>query len=184
MLRYFSVKFLLLCLICINITVFAQTPDLSILTIDRIFASSEFAPQGVGGFRWLKSGDAYTKIEPSATFKGGTDLVSFDAANNSRTVLIPAQKLVPSGETAPLRIAGYEWSADNQQMLIFTNTKRVWRLNTLGDYWVLDLNNWKLKKLGGNAKPSTLMFAKFSPDGKKVGYVRENNIYIEELANG
>ena len=184
MLRHHSGKFLLFCLIALNLSVFAQNSDPSLLTIDRIFNSGEFQPQGVGGFRWLKSGNAYTRIEPSPTVKGGTELVSYDVEKNTRTVLISAEKLVPTGETAPLRIANYEWSADNQQILIFTNTKRVWRLNTLGDYWVLDLNSWKLKKLSRVAKPSTLMFAKFSPDGKKVGYVRENNIYVEELSNG
>lgn len=176
-------KLLLLCLLIFNFSAFAQN-DPAILTIDRIFNSGEFSAQGVGGFRWLKSGNAYTRIEPSANIKGGTDLVSYDVEKGTKTVLVSAEKLVPAGESAPLRIAGYDWSADNQQMLIFTNTKRVWRQNTLGDYWVLDLNNWKLKKLGGDAKPSTLMFAKFSPDGKKVGFVRENNIYVENLADG
>ncbi|MBX7169840.1 MAG: S9 family peptidase [Pyrinomonadaceae bacterium] len=182
MTRQFRNTLLLLCFLAF--AAFAQSTDPTLLTIDRIFNSNEFGAQGVGGFRWLKSGDAYTKIEPSATVKGGTDLVSYDVAKNTRTILIFAEKLIPKGETAPLRIAGYEWSADNSQMLIFTNTKRVWRLNTLGDYWVLDLNVWKLKKLGGDAKPSTLMFAKFSPDGKKVGYVRENKLYVENLADG
>jgi dipeptidyl-peptidase-4 len=69
-------------------------------------------------------------------------------------------------------------------MLVYTNSKKVWRLNTRGDYWVLDIASGKLTKLGGDAKPSTLMFAKFSPDGTKVGYVRENNIYVEDLASG
>jgi dipeptidyl-peptidase-4 len=71
-------------------------------------------------------------------------------------------------------------------VLIFTNSKQVWRTNTRGDYWVLDLSGWTLKKLGGDGPPSTLMFAKFSPDGGRVGWVRygENNIYVEELAGG
>ncbi|HRH42903.1 MAG TPA: S9 family peptidase [Pyrinomonadaceae bacterium] len=179
-------KFLLISLFILSISVFAftQSPNPSLLTIDRIFNSNDFSPQGVGGFRWLKSGNAYTKIEPSVTVKGGTDLVSYDVEKNTRTVLIPAEKLIPTNDSTPLRISGYEWSSDNQQMLIFTNTKRVWRLNTLGDYWVLNLVNGKLQKIGGEAKPSTLMFAKFSPDGKKVGYVRENNLYAENLADG
>ena len=161
----------------------AQTTDPGLLNIDRIFNSGEFNAQYVGGFRWLKSGDAYTKIEPSASVQGGTDLVSYDVEKNTRNVLISAEKLIPTGETSPLRIDAYEWSADNRQILIYTNSKKVWRLNTRGDYWVLVLANWKLKKLGGDAKPSTLMFAKFSPDGKKVGYVRESNLYVENLAD-
>lgn len=177
-----SILFLLVCLF-VSPT-FAQNSDSSLLTIDRIFASGEFAPQGVGGFRWLKSGNAYTRIEASPTVKGGTDLVSYDVEKGIRKVMISAEILVPKGESAPLRIAGYEWSEDNAWMLIYTNTKRVWRQNTLGDYWVMSLINGKLKKIGGNAKPSSLMFAKFSPDGQKVGYVRENNLYVEDLWGG
>jgi dipeptidyl-peptidase-4 len=183
MVRHQYFKLLIICLFVLKLSTFAQSPDPALLNIDRIFNSNEFGAQGVGGFRWLKSGNAYTRIEPSATTKGGTDLVSYEVEKNTRTVLIAAEKLIPAGTTTPLRISGYEWSADNSQMLIFTNTKRVWRQNTLGDYWVLDLTGGKLQKLGGEAKPSTLMFAKFSPDGKKVGYVRENNLYVENLAD-
>jgi dipeptidyl-peptidase-4 len=182
-------KYALLWILLLNFSILAQTtqpqPDASALSLDRIFNSDDFNAKGIGGLRWLKSGDAYSKIEPSATVKGGTDLVSYDAATNKRTVLIPAEKLIPAGASAPLPINGYEWSADNRQMLIYTNSKKVWRLNTRGDYWVLDIASGKLTKLGGaQAKPSTLMFAKFSPDGTRVGYVRENNIYVETIADG
>ncbi|MHC5062189.1 MAG: S9 family peptidase, partial [Planctomycetota bacterium] len=66
-------------------------------------------------------------------------------------------------------------------LLIFTNSKRVWRRNTKGDYWVLNLQNRKLQKLGAHADPATLMFAKFSPRGDRVAYVCKNNIYVEDL---
>jgi dipeptidyl-peptidase 4 len=174
---------ILLFIISLPIFVHAQATDQNVLTIDRIFASGEFGVQGVGGFRWLKTGNAYTRIEPSEASKDGTDLVSYDVEKNTRSVLISADKLIPAGEKMPLRISGYEWSADNKQLLIFTNTKRVWRQNTIGDYWVLNLMSGKLQKIGGNAKPSTLMFAKFSPDGKRVGYVLENNLFVEDLTN-
>src|SRR5213075_1653232 len=79
-------------------------------------------------------------------------------------------------------IEDYSWSPDGKRLLVFTNSQRVWRENTRGDYWVLDLGNWRLRKLGGAAaKPSTLMFAKFSPDGGRVAYVRERNLYVERL---
>jgi dipeptidyl-peptidase-4 len=158
--------------------------DASVLTLDRIFNSNDFAGRGVGGLRWMKSGDAFSKIERSTTVQDGTDLVSYDAATNARTVLLAAEKLVPKGETKPLPLNSYEWSADNQKMLIYTNSKKVWRLNTRGDYWILDIASGNLTKLGGDAKPSTMMFAKFSPDGTRVGYVRENNIYVQTLADG
>jgi dipeptidyl-peptidase-4 len=179
-----KISLLLIFVVATCVAAQTQSTDPSLLTIDRIFESSDFDPKGIGGLRWLKSGDAYSKIEPSPTLKGGTDLVSYDAATNKRTVLVPAEKLVPPGAKDPLRINGYEWSNDNTRMLIFTNSKKVWRLNTRGDYWVLDLASGKLTKLGGDAKPSTLMFAKFSPDGTRVGYVRENNVYVESIADG
>jgi dipeptidyl-peptidase-4 len=68
-------------------------------------------------------------------------------------------------------------------LLLFTNSKKVWRLHTRGDYWVLRLSDWRLTKIGGDAPASTLMFAKFSPDGRSVAWVRDNNIYVEDLAS-
>jgi dipeptidyl-peptidase-4 len=60
----------------------------------------------------------------------------------------------------------------------------VWRENTRGDYWVLDLASHQLRKLGGDAPKSTLMFAKFSPDGGRVAYVRQNDLYVEDVSGG
>ena len=50
-------------------------------------------------------------------------------------------------------------------------------------YWLLDLASREFKQLGGNAAPATMMFAKFSPDGKQVAFVRENNLYVQQLAD-
>ncbi|HEY9283305.1 MAG TPA: S9 family peptidase [Pyrinomonadaceae bacterium] len=161
----------------------AQTTAPEWLTLDRIF-SREFDLERLGGFRWLKTGDSFAKLEPSATVAGAMDLVSYHIETNRRAVLIPAEKLIPKGEKVPLSIQDYAWTEDGRRVLIYTNSRRVWRLNTRGDYWVLDAASGGLTKLGGEAKPSTLMFAKFSPDGKRVGYVRGNDLYVEDLAEG
>ena len=161
----------------------AQDADPSIMTLERLCSPDEFRSEGFGPARWLEDGSGYTTLERSKGEAGGRDIVKYDPATGERSVLIPAERLVPEGKKAPLGIADYAWSEDGRKMLIFTNTKRVWRRNTRGDYWVLDLETWKLEKLGGDADPSTLMFAKFSPDGTRVGYVRANNIYVERLAD-
>jgi dipeptidyl-peptidase-4 len=171
-------------LILVAVSAAAQTTDPSRLTVERIFASNEFQPARFGGFRWLKDGDSYAKLEPSPTIKGAFDLVSYRIDNEKREVLLPAEKLIPKGATAPLSIEGYDWTADGSRVLIYTNSKRVWRQNTKGDYWVLEPATGKLTKLGGDAKPSTLMFAKFSPQGDRVGYVRESDVYVEDIASG
>ena len=154
----------------------------------RIFATKEFQPKVFGPARWLQGGAAYTTLEApgsSAESQGADakDIVRYATANGERTVMVSAKQLLPSGAKTPLEIDDYAWSEDMARLLVFTNTKPVWRRNTRGDYWVLDRKSGALRKLGGDAPASSLMFAKFSPDGSKVGYVRENNIYVEDLSS-
>ncbi len=164
----------------------AQAPnaDPSLLSVDRIFASADFRSQFFGPSRWLGDGSAYTTLEAPADSGKGRDLVQYDTRTGARTVLVTAKALVPPGDSVPLAIEGYAWSPDLGTVLIFTNSQPVWRTNTRGDYWAFERATGRLHKLGGPAQPSTLMFAKFSPDGRRVGYVRENNLYVEDLATG
>jgi dipeptidyl-peptidase-4 len=162
----------------------AQQADSSLLTLARVYGSSEFASQPFGPARWLGDGSAYTTLEPTQGGEG-QDIVRYDVEAGSREVLVSAQQLTPQGGEDPLEVEDYAWSPDQRMLLVFTNTQPVWRLNTRGDYWVLDRTSGKLRQLGGReAKPSTLMFAKFSPDGGRVAYVRENNLYVEDLTSG
>jgi dipeptidyl-peptidase 4 len=158
-----------------------EKADQSILTLERIFDSKEFAPARFGPARWMKDGRSYTTVEESAAVKGGMDIVLYSAESGKREILVPAERLVPAGETAPLTVEDYQWSADGRLLLVFTNSQRVWRQNTRGDYWVLDLVDGTLKKLGAGLDPQSLMFAKFSPGGDRVAYVSKNNIYVEPL---
>ena len=161
----------------------AQKTDLSLLSLERIFSSREFASQRFGPARWLKDGTGYTTLESSKAKQNGRDIIRYNPETGRREIIISSERLIPEGESEPLRISSYSWSQDRKLLLIFTNTKRVWRQNTRGDYWILDLTSWKLRKLGGDAEPSTLMFAKFSPDGRHVGFVKKNNIFVEDLSN-
>jgi dipeptidyl-peptidase-4 len=162
----------------------AQQSDSSLVTLDRLFNSDEFAPDFLGQVRWL-SGSAYVKLEADSAAGGALSLVRYDAASGRREVWVPASRLVPPGDTLPLPVEDYSVSTDGRRLLVFTNSRKVWRQNTRGDFWSLDLSTWRLKKLGGpDAKPSTLMFAKFSPDGGRVAYVREHNLYVEDLGDG
>jgi dipeptidyl-peptidase-4 len=124
----------------------------------------------------------YLALEPSGAGES-SDIVRYKTATGAREILVAANRLIPAGEKAPLPVENYKISSDGNQVLVFTNSKTVWRQNTRGDYWVLDLKSGALHKLGGDAPASSLMFAKFSPDNGKVGYVRGNNVYIEDLAS-
>jgi dipeptidyl-peptidase-4 len=178
-----------LCLVLCSIPVISSAQDKPvdpILTVDRIYNSREFASQRFGPARWLKDGASYTTLEDSKDVQGGRDIVVYSAETGKREVLVSASKLVPPPPAGPhpLAIENYEWSADGKKLMIFTNSKRVWRQNTRGDYWILDLASGALKKLGGRFEPSTLMFVKFSPDGLRAAYVVKNDIYAEDIASG
>jgi len=162
----------------------AQQADPGALTVDRIYASSDFRSERFGPTRWLEDGEAYTTLERTADGTG-RDIVRYQTTTGDRRVLVSAAELTPPRDTAPLAIEDYEWSDDLSRLLIFTNSERVWRRNTRGDYWVLNRASGLLQKLGGpDAAPSTLMFAKFSPDGRRVGYVRDHDLYVEDLTTG
>jgi dipeptidyl-peptidase-4 len=164
----------------------AQTrPDPGLLSVERIFSTREFRGQFFGSVRWLDD-STYTLVEPSAN-NAGMELVKVDAASGKKSTIVDIAMLTPPGAKEPVSLEEYEWSDDHRQLLIFANSARVWRANTRGDFWVLDLATKKLRQLGGpeaKKKPSTLQFAKFSPDGKRVAYVRENNIYVEPASGG
>ena len=121
---------------------------------------------------------------PSQGAPGGQDLVFHGAATGESRVLVASRHLVPGGEGPPLSIEDYQWSHDGACLLIYTSSKRVWRARTRGDYWVFDVNSRQLERLGGDAAPSTLMFATFSPVDHRVAYVRERNLYVEDWRNG
>lgn len=175
----------LLVVLLIATPLFAQQParqaDPSLLTLDTVFT---YRPQALAEVEWQADGSGYLALESSPSKKDALDIVRYDAATGAKTILVAAEKLVPPGASSPLVVEQYDFSQDGQKLLLFTNSARVWRSNTRGDYWVLDLKSWKLHKLGGDAKPSTLMFAKFSPDGTRVGYVHDNDIYVENLSDG
>src|ERR1041385_875657 len=164
-------------LLLLLVPAFAQQ-DPSLLTPDSIFT---YRTRSLGPVQWQSDGSGYLALEPSPTKKDAVDIVRYDALTGDRTIKVAAEKLTPTGGI-PLGIDEFNFTSDEQKVLIFTNTARVWRSNTRGDYWVLDLKTGSLHKLGGkDAPPSSLMFAKFSPDGTRVGYVRDSNIFIEDL---
>lgn len=156
--------------------------------MDRIFGlEKEFQSESWGPAHWLKDGSGYTTLEISENFKNLDDaneikdIIRYDPASGLREILVPAEDLIPNGQTVPLKIENYAWTEDGKQLLIFTNAQRVWREKTRGDYWLLHRSSKALRQLGGDAAPATMMFATFSPDGTHVAYVCMNNLFVQRL---
>ena len=173
----------LIAILGLNASAWAQSDALN-ETLRRQFVEHGFDVKSFGPARWLSGGQAYTTVESSPAAAEVKEIVRYDSATGQREVLVSAQQLTPAGEKKPLTIDDYSWSADLNRLLIFTNAKRVWRANTRGDYWVLDRKTGNLHRIAAGGPPSSLMFAKFSPDGSRVAYVRFNNISVEDLASG
>ncbi|MGK6352856.1 S9 family peptidase [Parapedobacter sp. DT-150] len=100
------------------------------------------------------------------------------------TVLVAKADLTPVAGAEPLAIRRFSLSEDGNKVLINTNTKRVWRYDTRGDYWVYDRQGKTLKQLGADLPESSLMYAKLSPDGHRAAYVSGHNLYVEDIGTG
>ncbi len=116
---------------------------------------------------WTKDGNGYYEVQ------GG----------NIVLVTLPKMERKQLFTNNNLRIQSFQLSADGSKALIFTNSKKVWRYNTRGDYYVADLTSGNTTQVGKSMPASSLMFAKFSPDGQKVAYVSKHNLYVEDLAS-
>jgi len=154
-----------------------------IVALDAIFKNETYSSKAYGPVRWMKDNKGYSTLEKNNNI-GGKDIIRYEAKSGARSVLVAANKLIPTGGTKPLSIKNYEWSIDNSKLLVFTNTRKVWRYHTRGDYWVLDMVSGALTQLGKSVERTTMMFAKFSPDASRVGYVSKNNIYVEHINSG
>jgi len=168
---------LLLFVLCLPLV--AQDSQIS---LDRIF-SGEFRQEYGRSIQWIEEGDAYVTIEDNKTLKGGGDeLIRYESASLESSVFVPASAL--KTDEGHLSIESFSLSPDGSKVLIFTNSSRVWRSNTKGDYWVYDRDNSQLTQLGRKMDPSSLMFAKFSSDNSFVAYVHKFNVYMEDFTTG
>lgn len=129
------------------------------------------------GIQWAPDGNGFFSLD-------GGQIVKTTLPGMEKAVVVSTAQLTPVGQSQALKVKGYKFSDDQQKALIFTNTRRVWRYETKGDYWALDLKTGALKQLGKGLAAASLMFAKFSPDGSAVAYVSARNLYWEDLASG
>ncbi|WP_276964556.1 S9 family peptidase [Chryseobacterium sp.] len=135
---------------------------------------SPFAAQKT---QWTPDGNAYYSFT-----KKGVEIVDLLHPGKDQ-MLLNSSELIPAGSSEALQVQSFQVAPDDKSLLLFANTKKVWRDNTRGDYWIFDKNTKKLTQLGKGLPASSLMFAKYSPDGKKVAYVSKHNIYVEDLAS-
>jgi len=148
---------------------------LTLVILISSLCASTYA-QRRGDINWTKDGTGYYEISNG-------DIVLVTLPKNERKTVVSRNLLTPKG-TYPLNVKSFVLSADGTKALIYTNSKKVWRYETRGDYWMADISANKLTQIGKNRPASSLMFAKISPDASKVAYVSGHNLYVEDIASG
>lgn len=129
--------------------------------------------QPAGQPQWSADGNAIYEA-------GSSGIIKIDFAAQSQNTIVPGSAL------KGIKAGKFIVSADEQQVLINTNTRKVWRFETRGDYYVYNASKKSMRKLGGKLPESSLMFAKLSADGTMAAYVDyyNHNIYTENVFTG
>ncbi|MBK9389263.1 MAG: DPP IV N-terminal domain-containing protein [Bacteroidetes bacterium] len=127
-----------------------------------------------GGIKWSGDGNSYFRLSKN-------QIIKYSLPENKASTLVSIENLTPAKSNTPISVSYYKIDENQGKALLMANAVKVWRLKTRGDYWVLDMKSGSIEKLGRDLPPSSLMFAKISPDGKYAAYVSGNNIYSEDL---
>ncbi|HUZ59912.1 MAG TPA: DPP IV N-terminal domain-containing protein [Hanamia sp.] len=151
-----------------------KTRRILILIIFSICTLTSFSQFRAKPINWTADGNSTIIIKEG-------NIVKTDLKTGTETTLVKREQLIPAGATEPLAFNIYSFSPDYKTLLIFTNTAKVWRYHTRGDYWILNLATSQLTQLGKTLPSQSLMFAKISPDGKEAAYVSDHNLYVENL---
>ena len=149
------------------------------LTVERIYGSDDFSGQSVS-VRWMPDGLHWSTIDQDSA--GHSELWQVDARTDQREKLVSAAELIKEGSEEPLQIEGYTFSTDGRRLLIFAESQQVWRARTKGHYYVFDFPTRRLIPVSDG--DGWQMFAKLSPDGRQVAYVRDNDIFVNDLSSG
>jgi dipeptidyl-peptidase-4 len=140
------------------------------ITFDDIFRSPAFYARGVHGLRSMNDGLHYTTLEE------GSKIVKYEYATGKKVgVIVDLNDLK---ECPVNNIQGYEFNNEETSVLVYTNRKSIYRHSFTADYYVIDIKRKEIAELmeGGGQ-----MVASFSPDGDKVAFVKDNNIYLKKL---
>ncbi|MBU2020534.1 MAG: DPP IV N-terminal domain-containing protein, partial [Bacteroidetes bacterium] len=149
------------------------------LTVEKIWKEYAFFGKGVQGFRSMKDGERYTK---RTDINNKDCIAAFRYASQSSTpeILVDLSSLLWNGQK--LKIDDYEFNSDETKILFTTETESIYRRSFKANYFLYDLKSNTLSSLDEMHQPQ--MYANYSPDGTKVSYLFENNLYCKDLNSG
>lgn len=157
-------------LVVISVFVNAQQK----ITLEDIWVKYSFYPKSASGFNTLKDGLFYVDIEDDDK---DVTLNKYELKTGKKVgELARRSKISFNGKN--LNLNSYELSPNEDKLILSENMENVYRRSPKANYFIYDLKLATVKELDATGKQ---MFPHISPDGKKVAYVRDNNIYIKNL---
>jgi dipeptidyl-peptidase-4 len=120
------------------------------LAVFILLFSCSFLKAQRRSINWTPDGTGFTRYKDGA-------IVRVDPKTDAETVLFSKEVLTPAGSSQALRPQSYSYSSDNNKLLLFVNTAKVWRYQTRGDYWVYDQTSKTLRQLGKDLPSQSLM---------------------------
>ncbi len=158
-------------LLTVQALTFAQT-EKKLITLDDIYKNRKFSAKGVYGLQSMNDGEHYCQLK-----KDSLNLYDYVTGNYTGTI-VTAKKLIPAGDTVPIAMSSFEFSDDETRILFATDEEPIYRRSSKAEYYIYDIRTEKLVPLSKKGKQR---LATFSPDGSKVAFVRDNNLFIQEL---
>ncbi|MFK7755707.1 MAG: S9 family peptidase [Flavobacteriales bacterium] len=159
-------KIFALTIILFTLSISATISQEKNITLEDIWASNEFSEDYVWGQRSMNDGEHYT------TMSGGRIMKNAYATGEEVSVLFDASEF----KEVRLAVSDYQFSADENQLLLASETEGIYRHSSRSFYYVYDLRSNDLKPLTDFSKGKQRL-AEFSPSGERIAFVRENNLF-------
>lgn len=153
--------------------------EFELLTVGSIFDSEDFKEDTLSHVTWLESERAFCYVRTSSG-SGRPELRKRSVATGEDAFLIPSDRLVTAEDGTSLPIGGYRLSPDERAVLLSSEVPARFRSD--GNYFLYSLASGKMRKLTDTSSPQRN--AKFSPDGALLGFVRDDEIHVLDLATG
>jgi dipeptidyl-peptidase-4 len=163
-------QFLLIGIIAFSSQLFSQK---SKITLENIWKEYKFIPERFAGFNSMKDGISYSQIEENG------DINKYELKTGKLiTSIVKANELVVAGKTDTIKASSYYFNDDETKIIFPQNYKAIYRRSGTALNFVFDLKTRKLVLLSENGPQ---LFARMSPKGSKVAFVRDNNLFIKDL---
>ncbi len=149
------------------------------ITVEKIWKNFEFYGARVEGFRSMKDGEHYTKLNE----ENGKQSITKHAINNpseKSTTLLSSDQLKVG--TQAIVIDEYSFNEDETKILLTTEMESIYRRSFEAVYYLYDLQTKTIQALDNAHQPQIL--AEYSPNGQLVSYIFENNLFVKNLLNG